>query len=158
MNITIISIGKIKEKFFKDAISEYVKRLKRFSKIEIIELPDEKIPENASEKVIKQIKDKEGDLILSHLKENTYFISLCIEGEEFSSEEMAKKISDISLISSHITFAIGGSLGLSEKVKNKSSLKLSFGRFTLPHQLMRVVLTEQIYRAFKINANEVYHK
>lgn len=158
MNITIISIGKIKEKFFKDAISEYLKRLQRFSKVEIIELPDEKIPDNASEKVIEQIKDKEGDLILSHLKENTYFISLCIEGEELSSEELAKKISDISLSKSHITFAIGGSLGLSDKVKNKSRLKLSFGRFTLPHQLMRVVLTEQIYRAFKINANEVYHK
>lgn len=158
MNITLITVGKLKEKYFKDAVLEYSKRLSRFSKLEIIEVPDEKIPDNASKKQEEQIKEKEGRAILSHVKENTYFISLCVEGKEFSSEELASKISSLSMTTSHITLAIGGSLGLSDEVKNRSSLRLSFGRITLPHQLMRVILLEQLYRAFKINANESYHK
>lgn len=158
MNITVICVGKIKEKYFTAAIDEYSKRLSRFVKLNIIEVADEKIPDNASEKEMNQIKEKEGGKILSKLPPNSFIITLCIEGKEFSSEELAKKIADVSMTSSSITFIIGGSLGLSDSVKAKSKLRLSFGRMTLPHQLMRVVLLEQIYRTFKINNNESYHK
>lgn len=158
MNITVITVGKLKEKYFKDAVSEYEKRLSRFGKIEIVEIPDEKIPDNASTRQEEQIKIKEGKKILSQVKDNTFFITMCIEGRELSSEELAERVSRISMNTGHITFAIGGSLGLSDEVKKHSDFKLSFGKITLPHQLMRVVLLEQIYRAFKINANETYHK
>lgn len=158
MNITIISVGKLKEKFFKDAVSEYLKRLSRFGKTEIIEVADEKIPDNASDKQLDSIKEKEGEKILRHVKDNTYFITMCIEGQELSSEELAAKLADISMSSGHVTIAIGGSLGLSDAVKKASSFRLSFGKITLPHQLMRIVLLEQLYRCFKINANEAYHK
>lgn len=158
MNITVITVGKLKEKYFKDAVSEYEKRLSRFGKIKIVEIPDEKIPDNASANQEEQIKIKEGKKILSHVKDNTFFITMCIEGRELSSEELAEKLSHISMNTGHITFAIGGSLGLSDEVKELSDFKLSFGKITFPHQLMRVVLLEQIYRAFKINANETYHK
>lgn len=158
MNINIISVGKIKEKYFTAAIEEYSKRLSRFVKLIVTEIPDERIPDNASEKEIEIIKEKEGRKILSKLNENSFVITLCIEGKELSSEELAQKITDISMSSSNITFIIGGSLGLSNAVKNKSQLRLSFGKITFPHQLMRVVLLEQIYRAFKINNNENYHK
>lgn len=158
MNINIISVGKIKEKYFTAAIEEYSKRLSRFVKLTITEVADEKIPDNASEKEMDLIKEKEGVRILSKLGDNSYVVTLCIEGKEMSSEELAKKIAGISMTSSNITFIIGGSLGLSNEVKSKSHLRLSFGQMTLPHQLMRVVLLEQIYRAFKINNNESYHK
>lgn len=158
MNINIISVGKIKEKYFTAAIEEYSKRLSRFVKLIVTEIPDERIPDNASEKEIEIVKETEGRKILSKLNENSFVITLCIEGKELSSEELAKKITDISMASSNITFIIGGSLGLSNAVKNKSQLRLSFGKITFPHQLMRVVLLEQIYRAFKINNNENYHK
>lgn len=158
MNINIISVGKIKEKYFTAAIDEYSKRLSRFVKLSITEVADEKIPDNASEKEMELIKEKEGAKILAKLPQNSFVVTLCIEGKELSSEELAKKISDISMTSSNITFIIGGSLGLADTVKEKSALRLSFGRMTLPHQLMRVVLLEQIYRAFKINNNESYHK
>lgn len=158
MNINIISVGKIKEKYFTAAIGEYSKRLSRFVKFSITEVPDEKIPDNASEKEMEQIKEKEGSKILAKLPSNSFIVTLCIEGKELSSEDLAKRIADISMTSSNITFIIGGSLGLADTVKNKSNLRLSFGRMTLPHQLMRVVLLEQIYRAFKINNNESYHK
>ena len=158
MNINIISVGKIKEKYFTAAIDEYAKRLSRFVKLNITEVPDEKIPDNASGKEMELIKEKEGAKILAKLPQNSFVVTLCIEGKELSSEELAEKISDISMTSSNITFIIGGSLGLADAVKFKSNLRLSFGRMTLPHQLMRVVLLEQIYRAFKINNNESYHK
>ena len=158
MNITILCVGKIKERYFTDAIAEYKKRLSRFTKIDIIEIPDEKIPDNASSKEMDIVKEKEGNQILSKIPENSYVIAMCIEGKEFSSEDLARKISDITMIKSHIVFIIGGSLGLYEKVKQRADIKMSFGKITLPHQLMRVVLTEQIYRAFKINNNESYHK
>lgn len=158
MNINIISVGKIKEKYFTAAIEEYSKRLSRFVKLTVTEVADEKIPDNASEKECEIVKNKEGARILSKLDESSFVVTLCIEGKEMSSESLAKKISDISMTSSSITFIIGGSLGLSDEVKNKSHLRLSFGQMTLPHQLMRVVLLEQIYRAFKINNNESYHK
>lgn len=159
MNITIVCVGKIKEKYFTSAIDEYKKRMSRFAKFNIIEVADEKIPENPSQKEIDSVKDKEGHAILSKLKNNSsHVIALCIEGTELTSEQFAEKIARISMISSNIVFIIGGSLGLSEDVKNIADFKLSFGRMTLPHQLMRVVLSEQIYRAFKINNNENYHK
>lgn len=158
MNINIICVGKIKEKYFTAAIDEYSKRLSRFVKLNIIEVADEKIPDNASEKEMEQIKEKEGTKILSKLPSNSFVVTLCIEGKELASEDLAAKIADISMTSSNITFIIGGSLGLADTVKNKSQLRLSFGKMTLPHQLMRVVLLEQIYRAFKINNNESYHK
>lgn len=158
MNITVICVGKIKEKFFTDAIGEYLKRLSRFAKTEIIEIKDEKIPDNASEKECEAILEKEGSSILSKIPKNSYVISLCIEGQEMSSPALADKIKYISMEASHITFIIGGSLGLWEEVKRQSKLRLSFGKMTLPHQLMRVVLLEQIYRSFKILANESYHK
>lgn len=158
MKITIIGVGKIKEKYFTAAISEYAKRLSRFTSFEIIEVPDEKIPDNASKKECEQIKEREGEKILSKIKSGTYVISLCIEGNELSSEELAARLLDIQMHSSSLVFIIGGSLGLSDKVKSRADLRLSFGKMTLPHQLMRVVLCEQIYRAFKINANESYHK
>lgn len=158
MNINIISVGKIKEKYFTAAIDEYAKRLSRFVRLNITEVPDEKIPDNASEKEMEMIKEKEGAKILAKLSANSFVVTLCIEGKELSSEELAKKVADISMQTSNITFIIGGSLGLADTVKSKSDLRLSFGRMTLPHQLMRVVLLEQIYRAFKINNNESYHK
>lgn len=158
MNITVICVGKIKEKFFTDAISEYLKRLSRFAKTEIIEVRDEKIPDNASKREEQAILEKEGNAILAKIPKNSYVVSLCIEGQEMSSPALADKVKYISMESSHITFIIGGSLGLWEEIKKLSKLRLSFGKMTLPHQLMRVVLMEQIYRAFKINANESYHK
>ncbi len=158
MNITVICVGKIKEKFFTDAIGEYLKRLSRFAKTEIIEIKDEKIPDNASEKECEAILEKEGSAILSKIPKNSYVVTLCIEGQQMSSPALADKIKYISMEASHITFIIGGSLGLLEEVKRQSKLRLSFGKITLPHQLMRVVLLEQIYRSFKILANESYHK
>ena len=157
MNITVLCVGKIKEKYFTDAINEYKKRMSRFGKFEIIEIPDEKIPDRASEKEMSAIKDKEGKAILAKLKSG-YVVAMCIEGTEVSSEQLADKISAVSMTSSNITFIIGGSLGLSDEVKSRSDIRMSFGRITLPHQLMRVVLCEQIYRAFKIINNESYHK
>ena len=157
MNINIVCVGKIKEKFFTAAIDEYLKRLSRFAKVTVTEVADEKIPDRASEKEMEAVKRREGEKILAKLG-NEYVIALCIEGKEMSSEEIAKQIADISMTSGNIAFIIGGSLGLSDEVKSRAKLRLSFGRVTLPHQLMRVVLAEQIYRAFKINNNESYHK
>lgn len=156
MNITILCVGKIKEKYFTDALLEYQKRLSRFVKLNIAEVADEKTPDTASLQEIA--KEKEGGRILSKIPDNAYVISMCIEGKETSSEQLAGKIAEIAMTNSHIVFIIGGSLGLSDAVKAKSDFKMSFGPITLPHQLMRVVLTEQIYRAFKINNNESYHK
>ena len=158
MNISIICVGKLKEDYLKSANSEYSKRLSRFANFEIIEVPDQKIPDNAGEKLEFQILQKEGDMILSKIKQNSYVIAMCVEGKLISSEELAGEIKNISMTNSNITFIIGGSLGLSDKVKKRADKRISFGKITLPHQLMRVVLSEQIYRAFKINANEAYHK
>lgn len=158
MNITVICVGKLKEKYLKEAVSEYSKRLSRYAKLEITELPDCKIPENASRAQCAEILEKEGELILSKIKPTSYTVAMCIEGKQLSSPEFAQKIEEISMHSSNIVFVIGSSLGLSDKVKNSASLKLSFGKITLPHQLMRVILLEQVYRGFKINRNEAYHK
>ena len=158
IGITIIAVGKIKEKYFTDALKEYTKRLSRFAKVNIVEIPDEKIPDNASEKECAAILEKEGAAILTKIPDNAYVAAMCIEGNPVSSEVLAQKIADVSMTRSHIAFIIGGSLGLSGAVKARADARISFGKITLPHQLMRVVLTEQIYRAFKINNNENYHK
>ena len=157
MNIDIIAVGKIKEKFFRDAIEEYSKRLSAFVKLTITEIPDEKIPDNASDKIIEKIKDTEGKKILSKIRPGSV-VAMCIEGSQYSSEDMAQYLAQTANTSSTITFIIGGSLGLSEEVKLKANLRMSFGKITLPHQLMRVVLTEQIYRGYKIINNQSYHK
>ena len=158
MKITIISVGKLKEKYLIDAIKEYAKRLSRYTKFEIIEVPDEHAPENLSKKDMKLIKEKEGKKILSKIKDG-YVIALTIDGVSFTSEEFANKIEDIKTYSnSHIVFLIGGSLGLSKEVMYKADVRLSFSKLTFPHQLMRLILVEQIYRAFRINNNEPYHK
>ena len=158
MNITVICVGKIKEKFFTDAIGEYLKRLSRFAKTEIIEVKDEKTPDSPTERETELVLEKEGALILSKIPKGSFVISMCIEGKPLSSTEIADKVKEISMHKSHITLIIGGSLGLSDKVKSISDMRLSFGKITLPHQLMRVVLLEQVYRAFKINEGSSYHK
>ena len=159
MNITLISVGKLKEKYLKEAIDEYSKRLKRYCKLEIIELQDEKTPDNASEKEELQIKDKEGELILSKIKDNSYVIAMDLKGKHITSEEFSGLIQDLGVTGNpNITFIIGGSLGLSQKVISRANYKLCFSKMTFPHQLFRVMLLEQVYRAFRIMKNEPYHK
>ena len=159
MKITLITVGKIKEKFFTDAIAEYMKRLSRYCKPEIIQVADEKTPENAALAVEKQVKDTEGERILRHVAEDAFVVALEIRGEMLSSEELADFIERKQVSgTSHIQFVIGGSLGLSEAVLRRADYRLSFSRMTFPHQLMRVVLLEQIYRSFRIIAGEPYHK
>lgn len=159
MNISIIAVGKLKEKYLKSAIDEYAKRLGRYCKLEIIELPDEKTPDNASPKDEEIIKDKEGNLILSKIKDNAYVVAMDLKGKELTSEEFAKFISNCGVMgNSNIVFVIGGSLGLSEQVRKRANYKLCFSKMTFPHQLFRVMLLEQIYRGFRINNNEPYHK
>ena len=159
MKIRIICVGKLKEKYLKDAIDEYAKRLGRFCTFDIVELNDEKIPDNASKSECDIVLKKEADSILKKISKDSYVVSLCVEGKSISSEEFAKKIGDITLSGkSTIDFIIGGSLGLDKSVKARCDFRLSFSSFTFPHQLMRLILTEQIYRAFKINSNEEYHK
>lgn len=159
IHINIICVGKIKENYLKDAISEYSKRLTKYCTLNIIELPDEKIPNNPNQKDISIIKDKESKNIISHLKKDSYIICLDLKGKQYTSEEFSKKIENISLNhTSSITFIIGGSLGMSEELLNKSNELICFSKMTFPHQLFRVFLLEQIYRAFKISNNENYHK
>ena len=150
--IKIICVGKIKEKFFKEAINEYSKRLTKYTKLEIIEVDD------INSDDINQILSKERDLILKHINQKDYVITLEIEGKEFTSPDLAQKLDSILTINSNITFIIGGSYGLHTDIKDKSNLKLSFSKMTFPHQLFRVILLEQIYRSFKILNNESYHK
>ena len=150
--IKIICVGKIKEKYLDDAIKEYKKRLSKYTDLEITEIPDE------SNLDIKNILKKEADNIIKHINSKDYIITLEIEGKNPSSVEFAEKIDNIYLINSNITFIIGGSYGLDESIKNLSNYKLSFSNMTFPHQLFRVMLLEQIYRAYKINNNEEYHK
>lgn len=159
MRITLLTVGKIKEKYFTDAIAEYSKRLSRYCKLDIVQVQDEKTPDRAPEAINLQIKEKEGKRILDNIKEDAYVIALVIQGKELSSEQLARKLSDLTVQGkSHIVFIIGGSLGLSDEVISRADYKLSFSPMTFPHQLMRVLLLEQIYRAFRINAGEPYHK
>ncbi|TYC46314.1 23S rRNA (pseudouridine(1915)-N(3))-methyltransferase RlmH [Leuconostoc litchii] len=159
MNIKLITVGKLKEKYLKEGIAEYSKRLSRFCKVQVIELADEKTPENASDAENNQIMLKEGERIKAKIGSRDYVIVLAIEGQQFPSEEFSKKIDTIAINGySDITFVIGGSLGLSKDIKQRANLKMSFGLLTLPHQLMRLVLVEQIYRAFMIQQGSPYHK
>lgn len=159
MKITIISVGKIKENYYIKAIEEYSKRLSRYCNLEIIEVTDEKTPEKASKAEVRQIKEKEAIRIMRHLKDESYVIALAIEGRQLDSIQLAKKIEGLGIKSvSHIIFIIGGSLGLDEQVLERSDELLSFSKMTFPHQLMRVILLEQIYRSYRIIKKEPYHK
>ena len=159
MNINVIGVGKIKEKYLKLGIDEFKKRLSKYCKLDIIELDDEKAPEKLSEKEMIMVKEKEGKKILSKIKDTSYVIALAIDGKNLSSEELADKMSDLAVRgNSNITFVIGGSLGLSDEVLDRADYKLSFSKMTFPHQLMRLILLEQVYRAYRINNNELYHK
>lgn len=159
MNITIISVGKIKEKYIKLGIEEFSKRLSRYCKLTMVEVPDEKTPDNASEREMELIKDKEGKQILNKIKDNMYVIAMDLQGDMKTSEQFAKQLSQLALSGdSNVAFIIGGSLGLSDEVKKRANYKLCFSKMTFPHQLFRVMLLEQIYRAFRIMKNEPYHK
>ena len=159
MRINIVCVGKIKEKYLKLGIDEVKKRLSKYCKLEIIELEDEKAPENLSDKEMLMIKEKEGKKILSKIKDNSYVIALAIDGKNLSSEELAETINKLGVRGiSNITFVIGGSLGLSDEVLSRADYKLSFSKMTFPHQLMRLILLEQVYRAYRINNGEPYHK
>lgn len=159
MKITILTVGKIKEKYLRDAIAEYSKRLSRYAKLEIIEVADEKTPDNASETVETNIKNKEAERLLKYIRDDAYLITLEIKGKQLTSEELAQKIDTLGVQgTSHIIFVIGGSLGLGEEVLKRSNYALSFSKMTFPHQLMRVILLEHIYRSYRINCGEPYHK
>ncbi len=159
MKITVVCVGKIKERFFADALKEYEKRLSRYCKLSIVELQDEKTPDGASAALEEQIRRKEGERILKALPEGAYSIALAIQGKQLSSEELAETIEKLGVNgTSHIVFIIGGSLGLSKEVLSRAEYFLSFSKMTFPHQLMRVILLEQIYRAYRINSGEPYHK
>ncbi len=159
MKVTIICVGKIKEKFYRDAIDEYAKRLSKYCKFEIVEVADEKTPDKASAVEEEQIKEKEAARILSKIKPDAYVCTLEIEGKQLSSTELAGWMEKTTVGgNSHIAFIIGGSLGLHSSVLVRSDYALSFSKMTFPHQLMRVILSEQIYRAFRIINNEPYHK
>jgi 23S rRNA (pseudouridine1915-N3)-methyltransferase len=159
MNITVISVGKLKEKYLKEAIQEYSTRLTKYCKLDIIEVPDEKAPENMSTAEEDIVKLKEGQNILKNIKDDTYVIALAIQGKQLSSEKFSELISDLGLRGkSNIAFVIGGSLGLSEEALKRADYHLSFSAMTFPHQLMRVILLEQVYRGFRITRGEPYHK
>lgn len=158
LTINILCVGKIKEIYLKESINEYSKRLSKYCNLNIIEVADEKVPDKLSEVVVKNIKEKEASKMLAHLKKDTYCISLDLKGKELTSEEFSKKIEEISNISSSITFIIGGTLGIGEEILNNSKEKICFSKMTFPHQLIRVFLLEQIFRAFKISNNETYHR
>ena len=159
MKITVITVGKIKEKYLRDAIAEYTKRLSRYCKLEIIEVADEKTPDQAGETVEEQIRDKEGERILKHIRDDMYVITLEIGGKMVSSEELADKINMLGIRGqSSVAFVIGGSIGLGREVLKRSDYALSFSKMTFPHQLMRVILLEQVYRSYRIINGEPYHK
>lgn len=159
MNITIITVGKLKEKYLKQGIDEYMKRMSAYAKMEIMELPDEKAPETLSEIEMLQIKEKEGQRILAKVNPDAHVIALAIEGKMKTSEELADTLDKLATYGkSKITFIIGGSLGLSKEVMQRADEALSFSKMTFPHQLMRLILVEQVYRAYRINRGEPYHK
>ena len=159
MKITIVCVGKIKEKFYRDALVEYTKRLSRYCSLSITEVADEKTKEQASDVECAIIKDREGERILKAIREDGYVIALAIDGKNLDSVELSKKIENLALTGkSNLYFVIGGSLGLSDEVMKRADYKLSFSRMTFPHQLMRVILLEQIYRSYRIINHEPYHK
>ena len=159
MKITLVTVGKIKEKFYTDAIAEYTKRLSRYCKLEIVQVADEKTPDKASETEERQIKEREGKRVLAQIKEGAYVIALAIQGEMLSSEQLAGKLERLGIEGqSQLVLVIGGSPGLSEEVLRRADYQLSFSRMTFPHQLMRVILLEQLYRSYRIIQGEPYHK
>lgn len=159
LSINIICTGKIKENYLKDAIKEYSKRLSKYCNLNIVELQDEKLPNNLNPNLEENIKQKECKNIMEHIKKDSYIICLDLKGKQLSSEEFSKKIEDISLnLSSSITFIIGGTLGLTKEILNISNESICFSKMTFPHQLMRVILLEQIYRSYRIISGEPYHK
>lgn len=158
LNVNIICVGSIKEKFFTDALNEYKKRLQRYCKFNIVELAEEKITDQETQAQIDKTLSKEGERILAKIGKSDYVIAMCIEGKQLSSEELSQKLSEISMLSGTVDFIIGGSWGLSKDVKSRADFKLSVSKMTFPHQLFRVMLSEQIYRAFTITANAKYHK
>jgi len=159
MKITVLCVGKVKEKFYRDAIDEFSKRLSRYCKLEIVEVNDEKTEEQASETEIRLVKEKEGERLLKNIKDDAYVITLCIDGKQLDSEELSEKMEKLGIQgTSHIYFVIGGSLGLADAVIKRADYKLSFSKMTFPHQLMRVILLEQIYRGYRIMNHEPYHK
>ena len=159
MKITVLCVGKVKEKFYRDAIDEFSKRLSRYCKLEIVEVSDEKTEEQASETEIRLVKEKEGERLLKNIKDDAYVITLCIDGKQLDSEELSEKMEKLGIQgTSHIYFVIGGSLGLADAVIKRADYKLSFSKMTFPHQLMRVILLEQIYRGYRIMNHEPYHK
>ncbi len=159
MKITIVTVGKIKEKYLRDAIDEYSKRLSKYCKLQIIEVADEKTPDHASEVVEDAIRAKEAERILKYVKDDAYVITLEIQGKQLTSEELADKLEKLGVQgTSHITFIIGGSIGLGKEVLARSDYALSFSKMTFPHQLMRVILLEQVYRSYRIISGEPYHK
>lgn len=159
MKITVLTVGKLKEKFFTEAVAEYSKRLSKYCKLEILEVADEKTPEKASQVEEQQIKEREGMRLLKYIPESAYVLALAIEGKEMDSVAFSKKIENLGMEGkSHLIFLIGGSLGLSEIVLQRADEKISFSKMTFPHQLMRVILLEQIYRGYRIMKGEPYHK
>ncbi|RFU67287.1 23S rRNA (pseudouridine(1915)-N(3))-methyltransferase RlmH [Peribacillus saganii] len=159
MNITIVTVGKLKEKYLKQGIDEYLKRLSGYARVEIIEVADEKAPDTLGEVEMLQIKDKEGERILSKISPDAHVIALAIEGKLKTSEELAEGLDRLATYGkSKVAFVIGGSLGLSKEVMIRANETLSFSKMTFPHQLMRLILVEQVYRAFRINRGEPYHK
>lgn len=159
MNIQLICVGKLKEKYLVQGIAEYSKRLAPYVKFHVSEIPDEQAPEKMSDAELEQVKDREGERILHHIKPDAHVVALAIDGQLWSSEDMALQLERLATYGkSNVIFVIGGSNGLSDAVLRRTNSKLSFGRMTLPHQLMRLVLVEQIYRAVKINRGEPYHK
>lgn len=158
IGVTVVCVGKLKEKYLKDGCNEYIKRLSAFSKVNVVEVAEEKASDNPSASEIENIIEKEGGRIIAKIPKGSFVIPMCIEGSEFSSPDFSKLLEKISFDYSNVTFVIGGSFGLSSAVKNMGKVKLSFGKLTLPHQLARMVLLEQVYRAFSISNNSKYHK
>ena len=158
LNINIICVGKLKEDYLKQAIAEYSKRLSKYCNLNFIELQDEKLPNKLNSSIIEEIKNKECNKILEHIKKDSYIFCLDLKGKQYSSEEFSREIDNIALnFNSSITFIIGGTLGLTNEVLNKSNKLICFSKMTFPHQLIRVFLLEQLFRAFKISHNETYH-
>lgn len=159
MKVTILCVGKVKEKFYQQAIQEFAKRLSKYCNLSIIEVADEKTPDHASESIERQIKEKEGARLMKYIREDAYVCALAIEGEMVTSEGLSEKIEKLGISGkSNVMFVIGGSLGLDPAILSRADYKLSFSRMTFPHQLMRVILLEQIYRSYRIMKNEPYHK
>ncbi len=158
LTITIVCVGKVKEKYLRDAIDEYSKRLSKYCKLDIIELPDEKVPDKLNSSIEQEIKEKEADKIMQHIPKSSYIMALDLTGKQYTSEEFSEKIEDISMESSNITFIIGGTLGMTEKLLSNCTSKICFSKMTFPHQLIRVFLLEQLFRAFKISRGETYHR